>query len=206
MKDRLRRIFFVLAVMLIGGLGGKINVYAEEVENECMEASGLLELQIQEVVQKILVDDTNNLQSVESEYIFVSEDAPDDIMSILKQRSTPEGYTKQGYGDSYTYQRKVLGVNKDIITITVAGEIYVYEDGKIHLHIMYVHAQSHVIGEPIIAGPEITNTDGSYGFGEAVVTLNTLFYGDFRFGCLVFVFGGDEDSEPSIWVDIDKMS
>jgi len=192
--------------MFICFLCDEINVYAENVENEYTEEADLVEFKIQEVVQKILVDEKNNLQSVESEYVFVSEDAQDDIMSILKQRSTPEGYTKQRYGDSYTYQRKVLGVNKDIITITVAGEIYVYEDGKIHLHIMYVHAQSHVIGEPIIAGPEITNTDGSYGFGEAVVTLNTLFYGDFRFGCLVFVFGGDEDSEPIIWVDIDKMS
>ena len=190
--------FGMMVVMFVSFFVGTKPVYAEEVSNEVEEEIELTEEQMQQVIQWVQGEQDTVSQICEKEFIFVTDDAPDNIMSVLNQRSDSNGYTIRNYVCTYTGYKEVLGVRVDIVTIGVIGEVYVYEDGKVHLYSMRVAAEAKVIGDVEIDDVEIRNSDGTtVAMGRTYVHLDTLLYGSHDFCCWVWVYselytGGDD--------------
>ncbi len=168
MKKVWNIILCMLVMMLVSGCINEKIVYAGEESNE-------------------IVTDT---QKVVKEYIYLTEDAPDNMMSILNQRSALNEYDIQTYEFSQTFHTTWLGATIDLITITVEGEVYLYEDGKVHLYSMTITAQSHVLGSVDIGNINIVNTDGAWSAGEVMIYLDSLLHGEHSYGCRVVVTAG----------------
>ena len=84
----------------------------------------------------------------------------------------------------------------------MSGEVYIYEDGKIHLYSMRVETDVHVIGDTEIEMFDIMNTDGTVSMGKANVILDTLLYGEHGFVCIVYVVNSDMSKTGEYVVDV----
>ncbi|MBR6642734.1 MAG: hypothetical protein IKL28_03630 [Lachnospiraceae bacterium] len=195
MKKTWNIIFCMLLMLLVSGYVNEKTVYAGENSGGIFTETELTEEQIVKFMQEDELPDT---QEVVKEYIYLTEDAPDNMMSILNQRSTLNEYSVQIYEESHTFQAKMLGVTVDIITITVEVDVYLYEDGKIHLYRMKVSANPHVIGNADVGVIDIHNTDGSISRGVADVFLDSLLYGEHTYVCEVYVSAGFDGATRGI--------
>lgn len=78
------------------------------------------------------------------DYIWTTDDAPDNIKSIINQRNVRSLYEVIDYNDSYIAYAEVLGKTVKLLTINVYGSIYLYEDGKVHIYNIHVNVKEHV--------------------------------------------------------------
>ncbi len=202
MKKLLKVVFGMCVVMLMSCYVNEKSVYAEELSNEVVKELELTEEQKQQIIRYITEEGELTSQTSVKEFIYVTEDAPDDIMTILNSRNATNEYRTESYSSNALFQTEVLGRKINVITIRVSGEVYIYEDGKIHLYSMRVETDVHVIGTAETEGLDIMNTDGSISMGKAQVTLDTLLYGEYGFVCMVYVMSGNISATGDYVIDV----
>ena len=79
----------------------------------------------------------------------------------------------------------MLGAKITVLTVQVNVDIYIYNDGKVHLYHMGVSVTEHIPCGAEVEISRITNTDGSYAVGEAYVTTGLLPFGEHCIMCFV---------------------
>ena len=92
MKKTWNVIFCMLIMLLVSGYVNEKPVYAEENSSETFTEIELTEEQKQQVINLMQEGELTDTQEVVKEYIYLTEDAPDNMMSILNQRSTLNEY------------------------------------------------------------------------------------------------------------------
>jgi len=140
------------------------------------------------------------------DYIWTTDDAPDNIKSIINQRNVRSLYEVIDYNDSYIAYAEVLGKTVKLLTINVYGSIYLYEDGKVHIYNIHVNVKEHVSCGSEAEIDRLLNTDGTFSMAEAHVTTNSLLYGNRYFICTVMVGGeGLVENPPSIEISFHEL-
>ncbi len=167
MKNILLSCMFGIFLFFCMGFCGEKIVFAEEME---------VYIELSEEEAEVLYENigkTSQGEKITKELIWVSEEAPDNILSIVESRSSD--YESRMYGHPCTLYTEVLGVRVDIATIYMLGEMFFYTDGKVHLYSMKIDVDVHCIGwSSEISDITIINTDGTVSYGNAYVDLTNL--------------------------------
>lgn len=140
----------ILFLLLVGTFINSKKAYASE-----FNVSGFLEKNIENLKgnDKLIVADSKIVTALKSKIplddnttLFCTSDTPDNIVKLMTLNAAD--YEVVPYSYTKIINTTTLWGNKLVkfLTIKVSGEVYIYNDGKVHLYSMWTGATPHQSG------------------------------------------------------------
>lgn len=222
MKTFIKKLSIILTFFILGVLTCKKKAYASDYEVDILSENAFTNKTItytsdydtdnfpKKTLERVkseplIVADSNIVNALKGQIhldgnttLFCTSDTPDNVASLLASRSV--NYQVVPYSFSRTFNTiNYWGNLKKFITIQVSGEVFIYEDGKVHLYTMNVSAIPHKTGWHVsYESNGILNTDGAFSQGLHYVYCR-MGSDEHKFGCWLSIY--KFDTYPSLSIE-----